>query len=796
MAKKKRSRVSNESVRAVPAGKRQSKREKSAGVSAGRDASSDALTLEAQVTQTGPAKTQPTSQTGNPPPAMPPSHPSELALGQPDIGPIKQKEIPFATPTQKRNKLAEVPCIEMDETGLGWTLKPLPHTVDIRQLFSGLLHLPWVTDRLPMEDWWEVLNPGRHVLPSTDWVDPLNARQSRLLREANTILHAGMFGSVVQAVKMNPDYPQDWGWRATDFRSTTERLFDRLRLNGIVKGDIFVRQAQWTDLDGKLHSPRTTVFGIRKNDQPFYKLRMNLATDGRSVLGRIVGLTTPPDSFSLPLDWSMARRSGLSKDIPPARLGAQQRSQLKALADAVDDIIDGLRKGQKTSLTIALISGAIGNALRLTFSGFGLVGTGAALLTVLASGLAKSELKALEDAIAHVPDNLRNAADKALDLNDVARILTAMVDRIDIESLLNKLKVDAEDGSQIQDLVDDLGVLFGLEASDLDALVEAFGGDAFHAGRKHGMPPGWADGLPEPMILLGSTFIAYAEDFGEPLSGTTENYSTYVAGKDAPDTRVVTAHLEAHEAWTAFWNAAKPTVDVAKVFDLSGIIVERLVYLDDMYLALNDLVLAHGLLGDVVQTIVADQGLERFVDALGGASPGSVLRYVVRQVLTDLFIEDQVVDHDVDRDCLHTLFCWMNSRKKRDAIEAALGPVVDYQIPGSDLTLPVRASIAPGINGPATPLPSGLVARPITSRDEGALANIFRAITQDSDNVLEAIDSCDLATLRDWLVLARKDCLEDLRSSLEPKWEYPETSGTPKPPTRDDVELPGNVTHL
>ena len=260
----------------------------------------------------------------------------------------------------------------------------------------------------------------------------------------------------------------------------------------------------------------------------------------------------------------------------------------------------------------------------------------------------------LGDAVAHWPAALRRAGDSGATLDDVAY------------ELLHMLRITNYDGvfeNAIEGALElDEKVLFvGLphdEVLDLERALRP-GGATF-----------------EPMILLGDAFAEYAHSYGRtPLElGTAQLKS------------VVSEQHQANVLWTKWWNSAKPTLDLAYVLETVGIVAQQVLHLDDALLALESMANGEGLVAASLRSSVADQDMEAFADALGGVSLSAGVRYLLRQTLTDLFVDWVGMDeqqHDVpdaeraDPAGIEALLPWMASSGRRRGIEDALGPVVE-----------------------------------------------------------------------------------------------------------------------
>jgi hypothetical protein len=656
-----------------------------------------------------------------------------------------------------------------------WETGKMPTSAGV-QTFIGKLtaeYLQPITNFAPYSSmdihdfnrWWDTYRSVHS--PINDWATSLTDHEEALLEYACKVLSSNAVGTTVLVLKQSGIYPANWSSMNGLFRSTTERLFDRLRLNHIKYSGTVKRWPVWWGHDQnespKEYPPLTTVFGRRHDDNGFYLLRKKLSS-GYNTLGDIVGLTEAPDNFAMPLQWTEAIFSGLVPDVK-AKLSESVR-------DSLDDFADDLESAVNSASNTSLWGGIIGGIAATLF--------GAPVLGGLLV-LFGSQSNKLVNSIDHWPGKLRSAGAEGGELNDTAYYLLNMLRTTDFKGLF---------GNKLED------------ALDLDNKV--FMLDLYHdqvQDVEYAMRPDLVNSAVtfQPMILLGDTFASYASGFGvNPKYGVNPFKQGEMKGPD----NVVSKQRNTAKLWTTWWNDSQPTLDVAYVIDTASIVLEQLLHIDDALLALNDIAVGDGAVAMIVRRVLSDRGLTRFVDALGGASPSAALRYFFRQLLTDLFIDWFRVKEDVAATDLYPLFTWMNTRTKRDRIEDALGPLVEVTpdnaggmwgmisalrtlfeyVPDPQLSgnpgdkLMLRGAFLPGAR----------------NNQKGALGRIFELFGQypdDPERAVNEISHCDLGNLRGWLELARLSHLVGLKDSLEPAWSYDSnSSGGYIPP-----DLPGDI---
>jgi hypothetical protein len=259
------------------------------------------------------------------------------------------------------------------------------------------------------------------------------------------------------------------------------------------------------------------------------------------------------------------------------------------------------------------------------------------------------------------------------------------------------------------------------------------------------------------MALLGLTVRSYGKDFGDYGPGST---------LDQPELKgpmIEFQHL---------LDEAGPVLDIARMFDTAGIVAERLVELDDVLLASATLSLGDSFVGTESRRVLVELGLPLLSDALGGLRPAELLRFLVRQVLTDQLI--QGFQDRYDAACMYELVCWNLRADYRDRVEAALGPLVE--VPLTDLLDADDPRDAVLLD--AAPWPSLWLRGCLLSSRDGALGRIIEAYLQirgDATRFHEILDPCDLGTLIDWMGDARLPCLETWIEDHQPPEEWEET---------------------
>jgi hypothetical protein len=80
------------------------------------------------------------------------------------------------------------------------------------------------------------------------------------------------------------------------------------------------------------------------------------------------------------------------------------------------------------------------------------------------------------------------------------------------------------------------------------------------------------------------------------------------------------------------------------VLETVGVVAQHMLHLDDAVLALESMANGEGLIAASLRSTIADQDQEAFADALGGVSLSAGVRYLLRQTLSDLFLDWVPVD--------------------------------------------------------------------------------------------------------------------------------------------------------
>ena len=596
--------------------------------------------------------------------------------------------------------------------------------------------------------WWRTFQPSD--APTSTWAITLDDGETALLNQACLFLSGNGMGQFVLTLKSPKTaiYPADWGSEKGQYRSTTERLFDRLRINHRMHDGKLTRWYTWTNVNGVVQEPQVTCFARALPTNAFVRLRLRLSDS--STLGSVVGLTAPPDAFALPLAWGEAVHSGLGKDV----LAELPDDTKRSLNKWADDLEKAIGKGAD-----AIAWGSVVAALTGTLLGSPALG---AILGVLGA-----EVSVLEHSLSGWPAALRAAADANANLNDSAYHLLEMLRSTQFKGLF---------GSHLE------------SALNLDKQVFVVGTtpDDTHTVEYAMRPDKAPKGFPAA-ILLGDVFAEYANQFGAhpKVKGTP-----FVEG-DAPVPSVAATQQDAARLWTTWWNDAQPTLDLAYLIDTASMVLEQLVNIDDALLAAADLALGDGLVAAIVRRGLVDQGLDRYVDALAGVSPGGAIRYLFRQLMTDQFIDWIGVKQGVKASDVHPIFRWMNSETKRASIDDVLGPIAEAtdEAAGSmsALVSGFRLLFGYAAVNPYEPMQlRGAFLAGLPDDQRGALGRAISAISANSSSptaAAKAVSYADLGMLRGWLELARASDLVDIHGDLEPDWSPHSSSG---------VDIPGN----
>ena len=685
----------------------------------------------------------------------------------------------------------KVPTAYLPEGGgfLDWSVTPMPAADRVERFLDHLsngtkFEIPageFATDNPETDNfniWWRLYVPvgddtdpdpldsdsvtSTISCPSDHWAQPLTDRERALLDRACPVLSCELWASLINSIKETGTYPPDWGSSSGQFRATGDRFFDRLRLTFLSSGWHTPydsrRRADWTSHIGKPMDPQTTVFARRHPDNALHSLHVKLA-DGGSTLGSLVGLADVPDDFAFPLAWSEAVHSGLAEETT-AELPADLRTRLKGFANDVEAGIASL-----DSVTFWARLAAVG----LLLSSLSLPAGGLAVFVGAVSDK-------LGDAVAHWPAALRRAADSDATLDDAAYELLHMLRTTNYDGVFENAIEGALD---LEEKVLFVGLPHG-EVWDLERALR----------------PGHSPF--EPMILLGDAFAEYGMRFGNsPFEvGTVRAKS------------VVSEQRQAMALWTKWWNSAKPTLDLAYVLETVGIAAQQLLHLDDALLALETMANGEGLVAASLRSSIAEQDQAAFADALGGVSLSGGVRYLLRQTLSDLFVDWVAMDeqHDgvpvaerADLAGIRTILPWMSSNTERAAIDAALGPMLEVTEDNAGEQWPAFTGVRillgyVKIGSPRWDFPlsiRGWLLPEAPDADRGAFGRMLSAIAASADSDLPApdISLVDLARIREWITGARQSDLVELRPILEPNWTFPsDAPDIPDDLPRDDIE--------
>ena len=650
----------------------------------------------------------------------------------------------------------EVPTAHEDASGpLGWSVNPMPAS-DAVARFVGKFDPQCAYSLLePRFDSVDAYNPWWRGFDAADapvdtWAESLDDHETLLLDQCCRVLSSHMSSELIRQLKLSGTYPPDWGSGAGQFRATGDRFFDRLRLTFLSQGIVGAtandnggsrRVGSWTSSSGLTMDPQTTIFARRHADNGFHALQVRL-TQGGTTLGTLAGLAAVPDNFAFPLAWSEAVHPGLGPDIE-AKLPGDLRARLNGFANDVDAALDGADK----VVFWARLAGVGGLLFWPT----------TAVMSLLAAGVADK----LGDAVEHWPAALRRAAASSADLDDVAYELLHMLRITDYDGVFEHAIESA--------LGIDESVLFvGLsrrEVSDIESALRPTTGAPF-----------------APMILLGDAFAEYGRKFGNAPFGPG-----HVALKEVKSQQRV-----ANALWTQWWNTARPTVDLAYVLETVGIVAQQLLHLDDALLAAESLANGEGLIAASLRSAVVDQDQAAFADALGGVSLSAGVRYLLRQTLSDLFIDWVAMDEEKvpagersDPEGIHAVFTWMDSSTKRATIDDALGPVIEVTEENAGDMWEGFSKLRIYFNYPSDyPLSArGWLLPNVPEDEQGAFGRMLSALSASATSGLPApdISLVDLALVRDWVTRARGCDLVYLREQLEPLWA-PAGNGLGHPP--------------
>ena len=661
-------------------------------------------------------------------------------------------------------ELADQVPTAREENG-GWVSGQMPSSDKVTE-FATLLTSKYLMPvgepgQQTMDTWWRTYQPGD--APTSAWAATLDDGETALLEQACRLLCGEITGLLVNGLKKPAGekpavYPADWGSEPGKFRSSTERLFDRLRINHRMHGGTLDALGHLDHRQGVTQPPQTTTFGRVLPTNAFVRLRLRLSNS--STLGSLVGLTAPPDSFALPLDWSEAIYSGLAQDVR-AELPDDTKRSLNAWAD---DLEKAIGKGGSAIAWDSVVA-----AVSATLLGSPVLG---AILGVLGA-----EVSLLEHSLADWPAALRAAAADKADLNDTGYHLLEMLRATQFKGLF---------GSRLEKALnlDEQVFVVGITPADTQTV-------------EYALRPDKAPKTFPPAILLGDIFAEYANQFGVHPKRSGK---PFVRG-DAATPSVAAGQRWAADLWTTWWNDAQPTLDLAYLIDTASIVLEQLVNLDDALLAAADLALGDGLVSTILRRALADDGLERYVDALAGVSPVGAIRYLFRQLITDQFIDWIGVKEGVKPSDVYPIFRWMNAKAKRATIDDVLGPLAEAtpQVAGSMSTMVAGLKVLFGYIPDKPMQMRGVFLADLPDDQRGALGRALSAIKAnpgDAKAAAKAVTYADLGLLRGWLELARTSDLVDIHADLEPNWS-PSSGGVSVPGDLDpNVPSTGPADHM
>lgn len=654
---------------------------------------------------------------------------------------------------------------------------------------------PDFPDYIPTRTWWRLWEEptmkegigGTQELP-LQWCEPPNEKEREFVELCCHVISGLIFGTLIRQIQKLDGYAPDLrpssGSDPAYWRPTHERLFDRLHLNfvplaytdsGGREASILVPLESWRDGDGNSQAWQTTLLGMRHESNAWYRFRMAMATnDFGHPLGAVVGLPAAPDSFALPIEWHEARYSGVSRTVSlsvpeDVGLAVKQMALLPETAMTED-----------TPLATAVWLGGL------------LVGDTLGLLEVFTG----------DDVWSFWPKaSLLDAGDRDWLHQMSWKMFEACRQfNIKVPGYGNLLPV---------------GALLGLNEYSIFALERAFSTTAelrnpwyreqYDVGDyTYGVSYSTDLYFPEfyepptPCIVLGDRIRAYADCFGGFEETTRVGSQLYVGG-DVPEASDVDpseqAALNAYmEVLKRFW----PIHDAAMLFDGASIILEQLVLLDDGILSLSDLAVSEGMVGNAVRRMAKEKGILLLVDVLGGASPSSIIRFLVRQLLTDIFVGSLVAD-GYSASCLWGAFCWTEKAKTRDRIDRVFGePALIDSVEAVAAYLKdmgYDSTLAPGIwQG----LDAAMIKPYLRKFKAGAMYRVIDAITQagtsDLAVVEEVVDVCDLALIRSWLESARVECVTcELNSYFKTSHDWKPSIDVFVPDDGEDYPGPGEV---
>lgn len=648
-----------------------------------------------------------------------------------------------------------------------------------------------------------------------------------LVESACKILSSYGAGHYVYDLRKNRSTPDGWGGQAPfavagDFRSLLDRLFDRLHVNhtkvtsGARQG-VFRTACVHPNPDGgistwagEVFAPQTTFFCTERGledietSDPFL-LRMAEANQAlatvrehlhrssdecTTLLGLFLGgLESPPDCWAFPLDFRQANLNGLFGGAP-LTLDDETKAQF---ADLLPDIEDAVALFEE-------IAGA-GENIEDEFP----------FWTWVARRLGLDDKAADTELFAGVTaeDFVEGAADIADTLESVKRHIERVSGEESASDTLSDslyYLLSACDG--VNDIFDRMGEigLDGLGFGRLwDGYLQTVFGKADLGDLAAGFYPATFSAIPEAfdsprefdgdatvtlmpqMVVLGGPILDHSIRYNQFYSSDEEQVEASAPVPDPPyNLPIGSSPLYANgeyalTIWDLWYARVSPTLDAARAFDTAGIVAQQLVNLDDLTLALFREKEGSGSLADGILGILDDVGQPWRLDlnALVTFTPGEVVRYLVRQLATDLFIEHMVRHKGADREQLYTLFCWMDSEDNRSNIDLALGELREVELPEAYLefiqdagwgnlydtaiegapTVWIRGCMLPPESA-VNPLAGGLGAVAEGFLDQESLENDIAFALQFGIGVWQ---------LGLWLSDARESCLPALYT--KPDWE-------------------------
>lgn len=627
-----------------------------------------------------------------------------------------------------------------------------------------------------------------------DWAEPLSDKQTQYLHAVAGLLTSNVLGPWARALRQNQGavIPPDWSPR--QFNSILDRLLNRLGVNHeTVLGQL--AQVDWAQSpsSAEVLAVHETVFAIPSASNAWVKLRRKLsrgdgsatylndviehlgivldaikeiaerqgrALDIGGLLAALSGLFTtrvpaPDDAFPFPMQWDIALTWGL---LSPA----------DAAAAGLDNNDVRIPAGFLVSLTgliepyMGVIRWISSNSGWLKWSLFSLLmARGQALLAVRAY--------AFVDYLDHVSDVLV-AVDGHLQDSDAGDLANRTVNSL-LYAVLALADLGDDPDAAVEEMLgvsmaEALGIARALDdrADWSQSFLAVVGTDPDQDSR-------WP--LPTPIIYLDTCFKQYAKSFNDSW--------------EVPQTAPVVAAYQQHaaNAWAQWEQAISPVLQVAEAFDMAGRIVHAMLAMDDVFTAsLPKLLQASGALGSAIQNALASAvgallnanipatlvlGFRDMFDIVG------FLTCCLRQSLTDLFVEYMVEYQGSSRDCLNSIFCWLDTPSKQSNVRAALGDLVPVMTPPElsaefvrvGLTVPsnifVRASLTPAIVGTSPTFVGAFgMALAATAAGNPPLVGFFGAVNVQTVR----------AALNNWIRDARQSCVCNFRSSWEPEWEY------------------------